>query len=88
MDDHERDEAVLTGGKPHAAALRKDDSLQPPSLVNDNLVTGYQGDFAALKADSWHRINDKESLAIFCDDPTVFRKFELVEISGAGKKLR
>lgn len=56
-------------------------------LVNDKLVTGYQR-FAALKADSWHQTNDKDTLALFCDDPTTFRKFELVEISGSGNKVR
>lgn len=57
-------------------------------LINGKLLTGYQGDFKSLKTDSWHQMKDKDALAVFCDDPTTFRRLELVEVSGPGKRHR
>ena len=45
-------------------------------------------DYSDLEVDMWLKIKEPQKLALFCDDPTVFTKVEVVEISGKGTLTR
>lgn len=57
-------------------------------LVDGKVVASYEGDFTALKSDTWRTLKDGHQFAVFCDDPTTFESIELLEVSGQGEKLR
>ena len=44
--------------------------------------------YSALQAGSWHRADDWQKLAVFCDDPTMFFEIAVNEVTGAGTVTR
>lgn len=51
-------------------------------------LMNFQTDFAKLETDNWRTMRDPTVLGVACDDPTVFHQIRVVEITGAGKRVR
>jgi hypothetical protein len=58
------------------------------AYLDGKLLQEHRTNFADLKTDHYHTIQNEKLLAVTCDDPTVFHYVRVVEISGAGKKTR
>ncbi len=58
------------------------------ALLDGKVVMEHKTDFRDLGCDNYREIPDTTLLAVACDDPTVFHYVRVVEITGAGKKVR
>ncbi len=58
------------------------------ATINGKAILSLKTDFSDLEVGSWHRIKEPHKIAVFCDDPAVFSKIELVEVSGKGTLTR
>ncbi len=58
------------------------------ALLDGKQLMNFQTDFRNLTSDGWRGIPDPRLLAVACDDPTVFHFVRIVEINGAGKRMR
>ncbi len=58
------------------------------TYVNGRLIYAYKGDLGNLGVDNWHRTEATNQLAVFADDPTMFSKITVKEVSGPGRVIR
>jgi len=56
--------------------------------INGKAIFDVKTDFSNLEVSMWHKIKETENIAVFCDDPAVFTRIELTEVSGKGKLTR
>ena len=54
------------------------------ATINDTPVVDMKTDFMDLKAGTWHRIREWESIGICCDEQTVFYAVQVTEVTGEG----
>lgn len=58
------------------------------ALLDGKELMNLQTDFRDLGSDNWRTIRNPTLLAVACDDPAVFHFVQVVEITGAGKRVR
>jgi hypothetical protein len=58
------------------------------TLLDGKELMSFKTDFKELTCDDWRRIRDPRLLAVACDDPTVFHSVRVIEVNGAGKRMR
>jgi hypothetical protein len=57
-------------------------------LLNGKVLVDRKGDYRDLRVDGWREMDNDRLLAIGCDDPTIFYRIWIVEVTGNGKAGR
>ncbi len=56
-------------------------------LLDGQVLVNYV-DFRDLTNDGWHRMPNDRILGVGCDDPTLFYRIQILEVTGNGKAIR
>ena len=54
-------------------------------IIDGKVVSRIKTDFKNLKCDRFNKLPDDEFVGISCDDPTVFSRIEIIEVTGQGQ---